>query len=450
VEGGAWNAAGATGKVSAGWKNLTGFNHQPALVMNLTLTSVLKRVLPLKRFCYRWARWDEHTGEIIEIGLAARKGARACCGNCRRPAPGYDQTREVRRWQFISLWGITVFLIYHPRRVQCRRCGVRVEHLPWARGKLRLCDALRVFLAQWARLLSWKEVAERFGVSWADVYGAVKWVVRYGLRHRDLSGIRALGVDEVCVAKGKLWTLVYQIDEGARRLLWIGKDRKARTLQTLFNRLGGKRCAQVQFICSDMWRAYLKVIAQRLPQALHILDRFHIRKNLSEAIDQIRRAEAHALARAGLSPLLKKMRWTLLKHRRNWSGKERRRMRELLGSSLRSIRAFHLAESFEHFWTYSSPTWAAKFLDAWCKRVARSRLAPLQRVAKTLAVHRALLLNYFVARKEYSNAIVEGLNNKLKLTLRKSYGFRTDLARKVAIFHALGRLPEPQLTHSFF
>jgi transposase len=117
-------------------------------------------------------------------------------------------------------------------------------------------------------------------------------VVRYGLRHRDLSGIQALGVDEVCVAKGKLWTVVYQIDQGARRLLWIGIDRKAATLEMIFNRLGRLRGAAVEFICSDMWRGYLGVIARRLPQALHILDRFHIRKNLGEAIDQIRRAES--------------------------------------------------------------------------------------------------------------------------------------------------------------
>jgi transposase len=110
----------------------------------------------------------------------------------------------------------------------------------------------------------------------------------------------------------------------------------------IFNRLGRARCAAVQFICSDMWRGYLGVIARRMPQALHILDRFHIRKNLGEAIDQIRRAESHAMARAGLAPLLKKLRWTLLKHRRNWTSKESRRMRELLGCGLRSLRAFLL------------------------------------------------------------------------------------------------------------
>lgn len=417
---------------------------------NVTLTSILRRVLPLEGFCYRWARWDEFTGKVIEIGIEARRGAKARCRCCRRPAPLYDRRREARRWQFISLWAIAVFFVYRPRRVDCRRCGVRVEHLPWASGKLHLCDALRIFLAEWARLLSWKEVSERFCVSWADVYGSVKWVVRYGLRHRDRSGIRALGVDEICVGRRKFWTLVYQIDEGSRRLLWIGKDRTGATLHVFFNRLSPALCAQVRFICSDMWKPYLGVIAARLPQALHILDRFHIRRNLSEAIDKIRRAEIHAMAQAGLSPLLERMRWALLKHRRNWTPRERRRMRELMGSGLRSLRAFLLVESFEHFWTYRSPTWAGKFLDAWCSRVARSRLPELQKVAATLQRHRGLLLNYFKARKEFSNGIVEGLNNKIKLTLRKSYGFRSDLARKVALYHALGRLPMPHLTHSFF
>lgn len=417
---------------------------------NITLTSILRKVLPLKGFVYRWARWEEYTGEVIEIGIAPRKGAKARCGCCGKPAPGYDRCPRERRWRFISLWAIAVYFCYRPCRVECRRCGVRVERLPWATGKLQLCDALRLFLAQWARLLSWQDVALCFAVSWNDVYSSVKWVVRYGLRHRDLEGVTALGVDEIKVARNKFWTLVYQIDEGRRRLLWVGKDRTKGTLKTIFNRLGKQRRARVRFICSDMWKAYLSVIAKMLPDALHILDRFHIRKNLGEAIEKIRRQEVRALANAGLDPLLKNMRWTLLKHRRNWTKKDRRRMRDLLASGLRSIRAFLLVESFEHFWSYNSPTWAGKFLDAWCRRVARSRLEPLKKTARTLKTHRTLLLNYFKAKKAISNGIVEGLNNKSKLTLKRSYGFRTDLARKVALLHTLGNLPEPEVTHSFF
>jgi transposase len=144
------------------------------------------------------------------------------------------------------------------------------------------------------------------------------------------------------------------------------------------------------------------------------------------------------------------MRWALLKNRRNWTRKERRRMHELRQTGLASIRASWLVAAFEHFWHYLEPSWAAKFLDGWRRRVARSRLPPLQTVANSLHEHRAVLLNYFRTRKAISGGTIEGLNNKVKVTFRKSYGFRTDHAREVALFHVLGRLPEPQLTHRFF
>src|SRR6266568_7455543 len=102
--------------------------------MNLTMTNILKRVLPLKGFCYRSACWLEGAGadggSVIEVGLAARRGAKACCGRCGRAAPGYDRAEEVRCWQFISLWMIQIYFVYAPRRVECRRCRVRVERLP--------------------------------------------------------------------------------------------------------------------------------------------------------------------------------------------------------------------------------------------------------------------------------------------------------------------------------
>src|SRR5579863_1125872 len=108
--------------------------------MNLTVTSLLKKVLPLKRFRYRSVHWVEGVcagGQgVIEVEVVARRGAKACCGRCRRPAPGYDRPEKVRCWQFISLWMIQVYFVYAPRRVDCERCGVRVEHLPWASGKL--------------------------------------------------------------------------------------------------------------------------------------------------------------------------------------------------------------------------------------------------------------------------------------------------------------------------
>src|SRR3979490_1857784 len=112
------------------------------------------------------------------------------------------------------------------RRVDCRACGVRVEELPWASGKHQLTKAYMLFLAHWARKLSWQETAVAFRTSWDKVCQAVEYVVAWGLEHRHLGAIQAIGVDEIQYAKGhKYLTLVYQMGQGCIRLLWIGKDR---------------------------------------------------------------------------------------------------------------------------------------------------------------------------------------------------------------------------------
>lgn len=103
------------------------------------------------------------------MDIALRKNSRGCCSRCKRRSPGYDQLPE-RVFEFVPLWNIPVFLRYRPRRVSCATCGVIVEEMPWATGKSSLCNCFRVFLAQWARLLSWKEVPARFRVSWDMVF----------------------------------------------------------------------------------------------------------------------------------------------------------------------------------------------------------------------------------------------------------------------------------------
>ena len=417
---------------------------------SITLKTILNEVHPINGFVYDSVRRSTVRRNTIEVAVLPRQGSQARCSGCGRACPTYDTARRPRLWKLAPLFKFALVLIYAMRRVQCRTCGVVVEKVPWATGKLGLCDGFRLFLAHWARKLSWQETAQSFGVAWADVYGSVKWVVAYGLKHRVLENIQAIGIDEVCVRVGRVfWTLIYQIDEPMTRLLWVGHDRTEKTLLAGFESLGQAVCQGIRFVASDMWAPYLAAVKARL-SALHILDRFHIRQMLNKAVDEIRRQEVNALAQAGLVPRLKKLRWALLKNRKNWTKSERRRMGELEHSGLASLRAYWLVAAFEHFWGFVSPTWAGKFLDAWCNRIGRSRLKPLKKVAASLTEHRQVLLNYFRARKAINSGVVEGLNNKVKVTFRKSYGFRTDKAREIALFHVLGKLPEPKITHGFF
>jgi transposase len=133
-----------------------------------------------------------------------------------------------------------------------------------------------------------------------------------------------------------------------------------------------------------------------------------------------------------------------------FTSQQRFRLRDLLRYNLKTVRAYLLKEDFQQFWEYNSPTWAAKFLDDWCQQVMRSRIEPMKKVAKTLRAHRELILNYFKAKKQFSSGVVEGLNNKAKLTMRKAYGFRTFHITEIALYHALGKLLEPTAAHKFY
>lgn len=299
--------------------------------------------------------------------------------------------------------------------------------------------------------MSWKETATTFGTSWNRVYDAVKWVVDYGMQHRDLQGVTAIGVDEIQFGKGqKYLTLVYQIDAGLKRLLYIGNKREARTLLRFFHDMGTDWCNGIQFVCTDMWQPYLKVIKKKLSNALNILDRFHIVKKLNERVNDVRIEEVKRMRAEGYEEILKNTKYCFLKNPENMTDKQEVRLKDVLQYDLKSVRAYQLRESFQLFWTYTSPYWAEWYLKKWCTRAMRSKLEPIKKFVRTIRNHEDLILNWFRAKKEFSSGVVEGINRKVNLVTRKSYGFRTQKVLEIALFHTLGKLPEPDSTHRFW
>lgn len=386
----------------------------------------------------------------IEIDIVPRKGSKANCCGCGQPCPGYDRLPQ-RRYEFIPFWGFKVFLVYARRRVQCPDCGVIAERVPWARGKHQLCDAYMLYLADWARKLSWKEVAQRFRTSWEKVFNAVEYVVNWGLEHREMSDITAIGVDEIQWHKGHRYlSLVYQIDSQHTRLLWIGKERTEATFNSFFDLLGETAISRLRYVCSDMWKPYLNVIKNRAGHTLHILDRFHIVARMNKALDEVRASEHRAMQRDGYDPVLTKSRWLLLKRSDNLTTAQNSKLKDLLQYNLKTIRAYLLKEEFQHLWDYVSPQWAGKFIDSWTTKAMRSQIVPMKKEAMTIRRHKDLILNWFRAKKAFSSGVVEGLNTKVKLTVRKSYGFRTFKCTEIALYHVLGKLPVPELTHEFY
>ncbi|MGH8024916.1 MAG: ISL3 family transposase [Limisphaerales bacterium] len=426
--------------------------------MQLQIKTVLNDIQHFPGFIYRdIGRRVRRNGKIraVEITIQPHESIAAKCSHCLQPAPGYD--RLSQRWfLFVPLWGILTWFLYAPRRVNCPEHGVVVEHIPWSAGKRPVTIAMMCFLSRWARRLSWRETARAFGTSWECVYRSVEWFVQWGLAHRKLKDVESIGVDEIHWGKSKraesFLTVIYQIDSHCRRLLWVGRRRTQATLRRGFTALGEEVVSGLGFVCSDMWRPYLNVIAAQAGQALHVLDRFHITTHLNQAVDQVRRAESGRLRAAASAQAgrLKDMRWKLLRRGSRVRGKAREQLNALVSSKLATARAWMLKETFQHFWRYRSLTWAGYFLDYWTQRALRSRLEPMKKVARMLRGHRELLMNWFRAKGEISSGAVEGLNNKIRVVTRRSYGFRTYEAMEIALYHTLGRLPEPEeFTHTF-
>lgn len=417
----------------------------------MQLKTILNQVQKHKSFVYGKIRRRRISGrKALEVRIHPRKNSRPVCSGCGRHGPQYDRL-AARRFEFVPLWGIAVFFVYRMRRVDCRQCGVKVEKVPWAHGRSRLTTTYRWFLAAWAKRLSWQEVADVFHTSWQSVFRSVRMTVIWGILHRKWGQIQAIGIDEIAWQKGhKYLTLVYQIDEGHKRLLYIADKRRERSLESFFWILPSRVVRGIRFVCSDLWKPYLAVIAEYVGEAVHILDRFHLMTHFSKAIDEIRADEARRLKQDGHKPVLKHTRWCLLKRPENLTGRQTVKLAELVKYNLRTVRAYLLKEDFQRFWEYVSPTWAGRFLDEWCTRTMRSQLEPMKRVARMLREHQPLILNWFRARGTISAGVVEGFNNKAKLTIKKAYGFRTLHALETALYHQLADLPEPKFTHKFW
>ena len=417
----------------------------------MRIRTLLNNCHNLKSFVYKSERFETVFGKAsLVIEIEPRKNAKPRCTGCGKANSIYDHA-AARLYEFIPIWGYHVYLRYRKRRVNCADCGIKVEQVPWSEGKQHLTREYQHYLAMWASRLSWLEVARSFQTSWDHVYRSVKSVVEYGLVHRDLAEIKAIGVDEIQFGKGHQYlTLVYQLEAGKKRLLHISPKRTVKSFLSFFQLLGKERSQSIKYVCSDMWKPYLKVIRKKLPDALHILDRYHIVAKLNKAVDEVRRTETKRLHQEGYEDALKHTKYCFLKNEENLTDKQRLTLNDVLQLDLKSVRAYLLKQSFQLFWQYNSPYWARWYLQKWCTRAMRSKLDPIKKFVKTVRRHEDLMMNWFKAKKAYSSGTVEGLNRKVNLVTRKAYGYKNYDVLKIALYHTMGQLPVPESTHRFY
>jgi transposase len=375
---------------------------------------------------------------IIHIDRLGKRLLR--CGLCRQRCRKVHSVRRPREWRDLSMRKSVLKLRYRPRRVECPRCGVRVEDFPWAEPWARVTSALSNAVASLARELSWQGTARQYGLNWKSVATIVKRAVQYGLKNRSRPPVHVIGIDEVSRRKGQVYlTVVYDLER--RVLLWVGDDRTEAAVRPFFTEeMGRRRCHTLQVIGMDMWAAYAKLVKEYAPQAQILFDRFHIVKHLNEAVEQVRRSEMRRLAQKE-KVAFKRSRWLLLKNPWNLSDDQKERLSTLVRWNTPIVRAYYLKEAFQMFWDYKQPKRAEDHLEKWMRSATRSRLEPFKKFVRMLRGHLDGILAW--TKHRISSGAVEGMNNKIKSISHRSFGFRTAEHFIAAIYHCCAHLPLP-------
>lgn len=402
----------------------------------MRLETCIRKSLGLRSHYVREIR--EEDGQLI--ASIDRLGARRLdCGQCGRAAMTVSGRRPPRDWRDLPIRGQPLVLRYAPYRVRCRRCGVRVERLPWARPWQRVTTALAVAVAALARRLSWAETATHFGLDWKTVAGVVRRAVTEGLARRRWQPLHVLGIDEVSRRKGHQYlTLIYDLERG--RLVWIGENRDTATMERFLTWLGPRRARAVRAVCCDMWAPYIDAVRRGLRGATVVFDRFHVVRHLNAAVDAVRRQMWRAL-RGQTKAAFKRTRWLWLKNPWNLKPDHKRRLSALCRLNLPIVRAYYLKEAFQRFWDYRYPGWAIPYLRQWLWWASHSRLEPFKQFARMIRAHLDGILAWTWLR--ISNGALEGMNNKVKVVSHRAYGFRKTDTYVTAIWHACGNLPLP-------
>ena len=333
------------------------------------------------------------------------------CGVCGKRCLRVHSVLKERDWKDLSMRKSRLILRYRTRRVDCPRCGVRVEAVPWAEPWARVTRALSNAVAGLARELSWQGTARQYGLNWKTVAGIVKRAVRYGLKNRKRPPVHVIGIDEVSRRKGQVYlTVVYDLQR--RVLLWVGEDRTEEAVKKFFTEeMGRRRCATLQVVCMDMWASYANLVREHAPQAQILFDRFHIVKHLQEAVDEVRRSEMQRLT-GREKVTFKSTRWLLLKNPWNLTGGQKERLSTLVRWNTPIVRAYYLKESFQLFWEYHQPKRAQDHLRKWMGSAMRSRLEAFKKFVRMLRSHLDGILPWTKLR--LSSGAVEGMNNKIK------------------------------------
>lgn len=341
------------------------------------------------------------------------------CAGCGRACSRVYDHRE-RTWRHLDVVGLMVELSYRLRRVDCPRCGVTTELVPWAEHGVWFTRPFEDVAAYLAQRMDKTSVCAMMGVSWPTVGNIIERVVgRLGPKDL-LDGLTRIGIDELSYRRHHEYiTVVTDHDRG--RVVWAAPGKNAETVRQFFRELGAERIAKLEAVTIDMSKAYIEAVQEMAPNARLVFDRFHVQRLAHDALDKVRRDQVRELAGTDEATVVKKTRYALQKSPWNLTQPEFEKLAQVQRRNRSLYRAYLLKETLAAIFDRRQVNVARTKLLEWIDWAQRSRLEPFKKVARTVSAHLDGILAYVATG--LSNGPSEGMNGKVRTITRRAYGF---------------------------
>ena len=314
------------------------------------------------------------------------------------------------------------------RRVACQGCGkVKQERLDWLADHPFYTKRFAFFVGRRCRTMTITDVAQETRLDWKTIKELEEQYMREQLRRVGTPAPQVIGIDEISIRKGHTYRIVVS-DLVRRRPIWFGgQDRSEASMDAFYEWLGPKTSQRIRLAVMDMWKPFRTstLKPEHAPQAAILFDKFHILCHLGDALDTVRKAE-YARLTGKDRRFIKGQKYTLLSHRANLTTQGRRSLKLLLNANKRLSTAYILKEQFDQLWSYQKAAWARRFFEHWRDSLKWQRLKPYEKFAKMIDQHWDGIAAYCEPENKVALGFVEGVNNKIRVIQRRSYGLRDE------------------------
>ena len=390
-------------------------------------TTLLSKTLQLKKTRILGATFDQE-GLVLDVAPSTQIPR---CSECFCKVRKVYDRRAERRWRHLNLAAMKLHLRYDLRRVDCPRCGVVVELVPWAEKGSWFTYEFEDTTAYLLQQQNTSAVAETMKISWPTVGSIARRVIARIQDGDDLDGLTIIGIDELSYRRHHEYVTVV-VDHVRRRVVWAHRGKNAATVKKFFDDLGPERTARIEVVTIDMSAAYIKAVTEAAPNARIVFDRFHVQRLAHDALDKVRREQVATLVDPKARRALKGTRFALHKYPWNLTLLEGQKVAEVERVNKPLYRAYLLKETLAAILDRSQINVARRKLGEWVDWATRSRLTPFIKLARTIKKHTEGILGYVQTR--LSNGLVEGLNGKIRTLTRRAYGFHSASSLIALIF----------------